>query len=130
MSMNDPIANALSSIFNSESKAKNTVMLKPSSQLLKKVLQIMHDQGYIGEFKEIEDGKGNVIEVNLIGKINKCGVIKPRYSLDKLGFEKFEKRYLPAKDFGVIIVSTNKGIVSHYDAKKEGIGGKLIAYCY
>jgi len=129
MSMNDPIANALSSIFNSESKAKNTVMLKPSSQLLKKV-QIMHDQGYIGEFKEIEDGKGNVIEVNLIGKINKCGVIKPRYSLDKLGFEKFEKRYLPAKDFGVIIVSTNKGIVSHYDAKKEGIGGKLIAYCY
>jgi len=130
MTMNDPLANALSTIYNGESKAKSVVVLKPSSKILKKVLEIMQAQGYIGEFKEVDDGKGGVIEVNLIGKINRCGVIKPRYSLDKSEYEKFEKRFLPAKDFGVIMVSTNKGVVSHYDAKKENIGGKLIAYCY
>jgi len=130
MSMNDPIANALSHIFNSESRAKQVVHLKPASKILKSILDIMNDEGYIGGYKEIEDSKGMVLEVNLIGKINKCGVIKPRFNLPKSGFEKFEKRFLPAKDFGVLIVSTNKGILTHHKAKKEGIGGKLIAYCY
>ena len=65
-----------------------------------------------------------------MGNLNKCGAIKPRYSVRKDGFEKFEKRYLPAKDFGIIFVSTPKGIMTHNGAKKKGLGGKLIAYCY
>ena len=62
--------------------------------------------------------------------INKCGVIRPRYNPKKDAYEKFEKRYLPAKDVGIIFVSTTQGIMPHYDAKKKGIGGRLIAYCY
>ena len=90
----------------------------------------MQKQGYIGEIKDIDDGKGGMIEVQLLGKINKCGVIKPRYSLTKSEYEKFEKRYLPAKDFGLIFVSTSKGVMTHMEAKKKNLGGKLLAYIY
>ncbi len=66
----------------------------------------------------------------LLGKVNKCGAIKPRFSVKKGGFEKFEKRYLPAKNFGMIIVSTSKGLMMHDEAKKKGLGGRLISYVY
>jgi small subunit ribosomal protein S8 len=45
-------------------------------------------------------------------------------------FDKFEKRYLPARGFGIIIVSTNKGIMTLEEAKEKRIGGRLLAYCY
>ena len=90
----------------------------------------MQENLYLGEFKEIEDGRGNVIKLHLLGKINKCGVIKPHYPIKKDGFEKFEKRYLPAKDFGIILISTTKGIMIHTEAKKKNMGGILFAYCY
>ena len=130
MSLNDPLANALSHIINSEKCAKDIAFVKPSSKILLRMLEIMKDEGFIGEFKEIKNGKGDIIEVNLLCKINDCGVIKPRSSLKKGEFEKYEKRYLPARDFGVLIMSTTKGIVTHNEAKKQGLGGKLIAYCY
>ena len=50
--------------------------------------------------------------------------------IKKDGFEKFEKRYLPAKDFGIILISTTKGIMIHTEAKKKNMGGILFAYCY
>jgi small subunit ribosomal protein S8 len=65
-----------------------------------------------------------------LGRINNCGVIKPRYSVKKNDLEKFEARYLPAQDFGVLILTTTKGVVSHVKAKELGIGGKLLAFVY
>jgi small subunit ribosomal protein S8 len=130
MSLNDPLANVLSHIMNCERLGKNTAVIKPSSKTVKKVLDIMKDNGYIGSYEEIDDGKGMVLKINLLGMINKCSVIKPRYSVKSDGFAKFEKRYLPAVDFGMLIVSTTKGLISHNDAKKQNLGGKLIAYCY
>ncbi|MCH7727682.1 MAG: SUMF1/EgtB/PvdO family nonheme iron enzyme, partial [Planctomycetes bacterium] len=59
-----------------------------------------------GSYKEVDDGRGGIIELNLLGNMNKCGVIKPRFSTTNETFEKWEKRYLPAKDFGILIVST------------------------
>ena len=82
------------------------------------------------DFEEIEDGRGNMIKLNLLGRINKCGVIKPRYSVKKDEFEKFESRYLLARGMGILILSTPIGIITHYEAKKKNIGGKLLAYCY
>lgn len=128
--LNDPLANALSIILNSEKIRKTRCLIKPISNLIKDVLNIMKDNHYIGEFKEMEDGRGSFIKVNLLGSINKCGAIKPRYSIGKDEYEKFEKRYLPAKDFGIIIVSTSSGIIAHKEARKKGIGGRLLAYCY
>ena len=130
MSLNDPLANALSKILNAESVSRPVCRIKPGSKVIKKVLELLKERGFIGEFKEIDDGKGGFIEVNLIGKINKCGAIKPRYAVKLDQFEKFEKRYLLSKDFGIIIISTPKGIMSHIEAKDKGLGGRLLAYAY
>ena len=128
--LNDPLAAALSKILNAEKIGKREVVINTSSTMIKQVLSLMNESGYIGSFEDLETGENKGIKVNLIGNINKCGVIKPRFSTKKNGFEKWEKRYLPAKDFVVIIVSTPKGIMTHNAAKEKQSGGKLLAYCY
>ncbi len=128
--LNDPLANALSLIMNSERIKSTECLIKPISKVIKDTLNVMRDNGYIGSFEEIGDGKGNFIKINLLGAINKCGAIKPRYAVKKKEYEKFEKRYLPAKDFGMLIVSTPSGIMTQNEARKKGLGGKLLAYCY
>jgi small subunit ribosomal protein S8 len=128
--LHDPLANTLSAILNGEGRAALEVSVTPSSKFIKKVLEIIHENRYLGEFKEIEDGKGKILKISLIGKINKCGAIKPRFAVPKDGYEKYEKRFLLAKDFGIIIVSTSKGLMTHIEAKKKKLGGRLVAYCY
>lgn len=130
MSLNDPLANALSNILNAEKRGKKECMIKPASNVIKKVLDLMNMNMYVGSYEVIEDSKGNTIKVNLLQKINNCGSIKPRYSVKINEIEKWEKRYLPAKDFGMIIISTSEGIMTHHEAKKKNLGGKLISYCY
>lgn len=128
--LNDTLSNVLSVINNAEQRGMRQCSLKPSSRLITKVLEIMNSKLYIGSYKVIEDGKGDVVEISLIGAINKCGAVKPRFSVRMGNYERFERRFLPAKDFGILIVSTPKGIMTHTDAKALGIGGKLLAYCY
>ena len=130
MSLNDPLGNVMSFINNYKKIGKKLVPLKNNSKLIREVLKVLKESKYIGTFVEIKDDKSNKININLLGNVNKCGVIKPRYKVKKDGFEKFEKRYLPAKDFGILIVSTSKGIMTHKQAKEKNIGGKLIAYIY
>ncbi len=128
--LNDPLAAALAKILNAERVGKREVLIKPASKIIKRVLTLMNEHRYIGAFEEIEDGKGNVLKVSLLGNINKCGVVKPRFSTKKNQYEKWEKRYLPAKDFGIIVVSTPQGVVTHLYAKEKNTGGRLLAYCY
>ncbi len=128
--LNDPLSNALSKISTSEKAGKIKCTIKPVSNIIKNILKIMQDKGYVGEFNEFEDGRGGYIEVNLLGRINKCGAIKPKYPVKHNEFEKFEQRYLPAKDFGIIVVSTSKGIMIHADAKEKRLGGILLAFAY
>ena len=128
--LNDPLAAALAKILNAERVGKKEVLVRPASKMIKKVLTIMNEHNYLGSFEETEDDKGGVLKVNLLGNVNKCGVIKPRFSTKQNGFEKWEKRYLPAKDFGLILLSTPQGIITHTEAKERKTGGKLIAYCY
>ncbi len=127
---NDVLASALSKISNAEKSGKSGCVLHPTSKLVKGVLEIMHQNGYIGSMDEQQTKRGAALSLNLIGNINKCGAVKPRFSVASEEFEKFEKRFLPAKDFGILVMSTPKGIITHYEAKKHGIGGKLLAYCY
>ncbi len=130
MAMNDTLANALSKILNNEKVGKKTVEIRPAARLTKEVLREMNEHQYIGDYKEVSNGKGNMLELNLLGAINKCGAIKPRFPVAVKEYVKYEKRYLLAKDFGIIIVSTPKGIMTHIEAKKQNLGGKLLAYCY
>ena len=130
MSLNDTLSNTLSKIRNAERIGRKECFVSPSSKIIKQVLKLMKDNHYVGDFKEEYNERGCLIKLNLIGKINRCGTIKPRFAVSKDDFEKFEKRYLLAKGFGMLIVSTNQGIMSHEVAKKKGIGGKLLAYIY
>ncbi len=130
MSLNDPLANILSQIVNYEKSGKKEIVTRNISKTVKTVLTIMQDNLYIGGFEEIQDSKGNSLKIHLLGRINDAGVAKPRFNVKKDNFEKFEKRYLPAKDFGIIIITTPQGMMIHTEAKKKGIGGRLVIYCY
>lgn len=124
------MANVLSHIMTEDLKGKTKVIVKPSSNIIKKVLALLNERNYLGEIKPIDDGKGGKIEVSLLGAINKTGVIQPRHSVKLQDYKKFEKRYLPAFGFGFLIVTTNKGIMTHEEAIEKKLGGKLIAYVY
>lgn len=128
--LNDPLANMMSIVLNNEVIGRSECIIKPVSKIMKDILKVMKENSYVSDFKEIEDSRGNYIILNLTGNINRCGVIKPRYSVKNKDFEKFEKRYLPAKDVGILVISTPKGVMAHYDAKSKRIGGRLIAYCF
>jgi len=128
--LNDPLANALSSLKNAEVKGKGSCDIQPSSKLIGGVLNLLKEKGYISNFERIDDGKAGLFKVQLKGNINDCGVIKPRYPIKKDDLDKWESRYLPAQHFGLLILTTTKGIVSQDEAKKNGIGGKLLAYVY
>lgn len=128
--LNDPLANVLSVIKNAEDKGRKQCSIKPSSKLITKVLDILNSKKFIGSYSIVDDGRGSILQINLIGAINNCGAIKPRFPVAHPDYEKFEKRFLPSKDFGVLVVSTPNGIMTHTEAKAKGYGGRLIAYCY
>ena len=126
----DPLNDALAKIFNAEQAGKYNVDLSPASKLLGSVLEIMQSSGYVGEIEKNDDGRGGSFIVQLRGAINECGVVKPRHSVRRQEFDKWEGRYLPAQDFGLLILTTNSGIMHHKDAKESRIGGKLLAYVF
>lgn len=130
MTLMDPLANALTNMRNNEKQGNETCNISPASKLIGQVLRTMQKEGYIGEFEYVDDGKAGNFIVELEGNINQCGVIKPRHSVKNDEFEKFETRYLPAKNFGILIVTTPEGIMTHKEAKEKAIGGRLLAYIY
>jgi small subunit ribosomal protein S8 len=130
MTQKDIVSSALSKIYQYEKLGRKLVELKPVSKLLKEILKIMNEEGYVGTFQEVEDGRGNYLKLSLLGRINKCGSIKPRFSIKIEDFTKKEQRYLPARGFGIMILSTPKGIMAHKKAFEQKTGGSLLAYCY
>jgi len=126
----DPLADALSAITNASRLGKREVVIPVASKLIGRVLKVMQDEGYIGEFEYIDDGRAGKYRVRLLGRLNKAGVIKPRFPVKKDEFESFERQYLPADNVGALVVSTNRGVMTHRRAKELGIGGVLIAYFY
>jgi small subunit ribosomal protein S8 len=128
--MMDTLANGLTTIMNNEIRNKKECLITPASKLLGKVLRIMQLNGYIGEFEFIDDGRSGKFKVQLLGRINKCGAIKPRYPIKADEFETWEKRFLPARDIGILIVSTPQGVMSHREAQQRRLGGRLLAFVY
>lgn len=120
----------MSTIKNAELIGKNRCEIKPASKLIGNVLKVMKDYGYIGSFEFINDEKGGKFIVELLGRINDCKAIRPRFSVKNTEIEEFEKRFLPARDFGVLVISTVKGVMSQKEAIERGLGGVLLAYVY
>ena len=124
------IADGMSALKNAGDTGKSEVTIEPASKLLGAMLRIMQDAGYIAGFEFIEDGRGGQLKVHLTGKINKCGAICPRFSVQLDEMEFWEKQYLPGKNFGLMILSTSHGVMSHVQARQDGIGGALLGYVY
>ncbi|MCX6821474.1 MAG: 30S ribosomal protein S8 [Candidatus Aenigmarchaeota archaeon] len=125
----DTVADVMSAIKNADRMGKRDCVTA-ASKLVKEVLTVMQKEGYIGTFEFMDDGKSGKFKVELKSRVNDCNVIKPRYSVKIGEFEKWEKRFLPARDFGILLVSTTKGLVTHEEAKKQKLGGKLLAYAF
>jgi len=126
----DTLSNGLIAIMNNELRNKRDCVISPSSKLLGRVLRVLQLNGYIGEFEFIDDGRAGKFKIQLLGRVNKCGAIKPRYSVGADGFEDWEKTFLPARDVGILVVSTPSGVLSHKEAKQKNVGGRLLAYVY
>ena len=125
----DILARLLSMMRNAEKRGQQDVTVAPASRVIAQVLEILKKEEYIKGFEPIE-GKKSAIKVLLNGAINNIGAIKPRYPIMMKDYERYESRYLPAKDFGRLVVSTSSGVMTHIDAKAKKLGGILLAYVY
>ena len=126
----DTLASALNSIKMAELRGRDTVTVRPASKVLKQVLELLKRQGYVSDFDFIDDGKSGEFTIKLVGKINDCGVVKPRFSVKKTDWEKFEQRYLPARGVGLLVTTTSAGIMTHDEAKDKGMGGRMLCFVY
>ena len=125
----DLLKDVLHVLNNAEAIGNRTCMV-PASSLVKSVLMVMQKSGYIGNFEFIDDGKSGKFRVELIGKINKSRAVRPRFAVRRDEYEKWASRYLPSRGFGILIVSTSKGVMNHNEALSTGIGGRLLGFIY
>lgn len=123
----DLLSDAMFVINQAENIGKSDCVV-PNSKLVKSVLEVIRNAGYIEGFQASENSR--TLTVQLLGKMNMSRSVKPRFVVKNKEYEKWENRYLPADKFGILIISTSKGVMNQEDAKKLNIGGRLLAYVY
>ena len=126
---NDPLADALNAIKTHEMFCKPACEVKPS-KLVRETLKILQRKGFIGDFEFVDDGKNGYFKIKLLGKVNQCAAVKPRFAVKKSEWNEWEGKYLPGVGFGMFVVSTPLGLMTNEEAKDKGLGGRLIAYVY
>jgi len=124
------LANLFSTIYNNEIRNKKECLVLPASKLASEILRTMQRHKYIGEFEFIDDGLSGKFRIQLLGRINKCGIISPRFGVKKDEYSKWERQFLPAVGSGILFVTTSKGIKAHTEALSDGSGGRLLGYVY
>ncbi|MEE9134807.1 MAG: 30S ribosomal protein S8 [Nitrososphaerales archaeon] len=124
------LSNLFTTLYNNELRNKKECLVIPASKLASEVLRIIQKNKYIGEFEYIDDGLGGKFKIQLLGRINKCGLISPRLAIQKNEFERWERNYLPAVGVGILVITTSEGVLAHSEAKSKGIGGRLLGYVY
>ena len=124
------LANLFVTIDNSESRRKSECIILPTSKLAINVLETLKKDGYIKNFEYIDDKRGGKFKVDLFAKITKCGSITPRFKVKKSEYSNWEQQYLPSYSRGMLLVTTNEGVMSHHEALNRGLGGFLIGYVY
>lgn len=126
----DTLSDALSSINNAARQGKQHAIVSPTSDLIKNMLLKLQEQGYVGVFELIEDGKGGKFKVEVQPATNECRPVKPNFYVGRDEYTKWAKRYLPARGFGELLVTTPEGILTHEEAREHEVGGKLLGYVY
>ncbi|KAG8090479.1 hypothetical protein GUJ93_ZPchr0011g28146 [Zizania palustris] len=151
---------ALKTMYNAEKRGKRQVLIRPSSKVIIKFLIVMQKHGecfqhicllqfitrhkdlcqtgnfvilttgYIGEFEFVDDHRSGKIVVELNGRLNKCGVISPRFDVGVKDIEPWTARLLPSRQFGYIVLTTSAGIMDHEEARRKNVGGKVLGFFY
>lgn len=122
----DIVSDGLNQIMNAKMVEKRSLSISRYSNLLLNIFELMKKFGHINYSLNKETGN---VDVEII-KLNKCRSVKPRYYAKTEEIDKFLRRFLPSRNFGVLLVSTNKGLITHTDALNKKIGGSIIAYFY
>merc|ERR1712196_338541 len=126
----NPLADALKTILVAERKGRRQVLLRPASKVIIKFLRQMQKHGYVGEFEVIDDHRGNKIVVELLGRINKCGVISPRFDITLAKLESWCSNILPSRHFGKLVLTTTYGIMDQQECIQKKTGGKILGFFY
>ena len=131
MVMTDPIADMLTRIRNAN-QAKHESVEMPASRLKLEILEVLKNEGYIAEYEKVEDGKQGVIKVTL-KYVEKERVIKGLKKISKPGLRVYAKaNELPKvlNGLGIAIISTSNGIMTDREARKQKLGGEVIAFVW
>ena len=124
------LADCLKTISSAEKRGKRQVLIRPASKVVIKFLQVMQKNGYIGEFEVLDDHRAGKIVINLIGRLNKCGIISPHFDCPYHNIEQWVQNILPSRGFGHIVMTTTFGIMTHEDARRKQTGGKVLGFFY
>nr|AAV84246.1 ribosomal protein S15 [Culicoides sonorensis] len=124
------LADALKCINNAEKRGKRQVLIRPNSKVVVKFLTVMMKHGYIGEFEIVDDHRAGKVVVNLSGRLNKCGVISPRFDVPTVQIENWTNNLLPSRQFGYVVLTTSAGIMDHEEARRKHLGGKILGYFF
>lgn len=125
----DHLADALNTIKTHEFVGQRNCTVK-ATKITWEILRVLKDNKYLKDFKKIDDGKGGYFEVELDGRINNCGVIKPRMPIKRNEWSKKEQQFIPGIGVGLLIVTTPQGIMTNVEAEQKHMGGRLLAYVY
>jgi small subunit ribosomal protein S8 len=132
MNTTDPIADMLTRIRNANT-SKHTEVDIPASNMKKAIAQILVDEGYIKSFEEVDDGKQGILKVTLKYDENGKRVISGLKRISKPGLRIYvNKEEVPQviNGLGIALISTSKGIMTDKEARKQGIGGEVLAYVW
>ena len=127
--MTNTLTDMCNDLKNAEKARKKEVIISPASKVLQQILRIFQRHAYIGEFERYDDGRQGKFKIALLGKINECsGLMRLNYKISQ--FELLERKLLPAPGLGIIILTTNQGIMTMSEAEEKRIGGHTICYIY
>lgn len=124
------LRDCLNAMVNAEKAGKRQVLVRPSSKVVIRFLQVMQKHGYIGDFEIVDDHRAGKIVVNLIGRLNKCGVISPRFDVAIGDLEQLASDLLPSRQFGHVVLTTPYGIMDHEEARRKHTGGKILGFFF
>ncbi|MDH3352954.1 MAG: 30S ribosomal protein S8 [Nanoarchaeota archaeon] len=122
----DIVADGLNQIMNAKQIEKREFVIRRYSKVLLNLFEMMKSKGHI-DYEVNEEEK--IVKVTII-KLNKCKAVKPRYYASVDAIDKYLRRFLPSRNFGTLVISTNMGLLGHKDAIKNNVGGSVIAYFY
>jgi small subunit ribosomal protein S8 len=122
----DIVADGLNQIMNAKRVEKRELVIRKYSKVLLGLFEMMKNDGHI-DYEVNEEKK--VVRVSIV-KLNECRAVKPRYYVGVSDIDKYLRRFLPSRNFGTLVISTNKGMISHKEAMTENLGGSVVAYFY